>query len=110
MCVCVCVFLNSGENSHLLLSILIKHLDHKNVAKQPSVRINIINVTSYLSRQSNLEGSVALITAINELLRHLRKCIQVSIEASDLDDEAIKWNSLFHYAIEDCLKELTNKV
>ncbi|KAH7685032.1 putative transmembrane protein cmp44E protein [Dioscorea alata] len=100
----------SGENSHLLLSILIKHLDHKNVAKQPSVRINIINVTSYLSQQSNLEGSVALITAINELLRHLRKCIQVSIEGSDLDDEAIKWNSLFHYAIEDCLKELTNKV
>ncbi|KAJ0972332.1 hypothetical protein J5N97_020291 [Dioscorea zingiberensis] len=99
-----------GENSHLLLSIIVKHLDHKNVAKQPSKRINIVNVTTYLARQSKSEASVALITAINELLRHLRKCMQVSIEAPNLEDEIIKWNSLFHYAIENCLRELTNKV
>ncbi|KAJ0024807.1 hypothetical protein Pint_07062 [Pistacia integerrima] len=41
-----------GGNSHLLLSILIKHLDHKNVAKQPRVQIHIVDVATQLAQNA----------------------------------------------------------
>ncbi|XP_038984178.1 protein SEMI-ROLLED LEAF 2-like isoform X2 [Phoenix dactylifera] len=100
----------SGQNSHLLLSIIIKHLDHKNVAKQPLMQISIVNVVTHLARHAKSQASVAIITAISDLMRHLRKCMQCSIEASNLGVDVDDWNSILHFALEECLVQLTNKV
>ncbi|XP_010907682.2 protein SEMI-ROLLED LEAF 2 isoform X2 [Elaeis guineensis] len=101
---------NSGQNSHLLLSIIIKHLDHKNVAKQPLMQINIVNVVTHLAQHAKPQASGAIITAISDLMRHLRKCMQCSIEASNLGDDVNEWNSILHFALEECLVQLTDKV
>ncbi|KAE8692574.1 cation/H(+) antiporter 28-like [Hibiscus syriacus] len=75
-----------GENTHFLLSILIKHLDHKNV--QPSV---------------------AIIGALTDITRHLRKSIHCSLDDSNLGAEVIGYNQNFRAAVDECLVQLSNK-
>lgn len=103
------VLLSSGQNNHLLLS-LVKHLDHRNVAKQIDLQVNIIKIVIQIARQADLKASVSITTAIGDLMRHLRKCLQCSIEAFNSGRETSKWNSIFHSSLEVCLMELTKKV
>ncbi|CAL5347988.1 unnamed protein product [Camellia sinensis] len=100
----------SGINSHLLLSILVKHLDHKNIVKQPIKQICIVNVTTQLAQNAKLEASVAIIGAITELMKQLRKCMQCSAEASSPSDSSDKWNTDLQSALEKCILQLANKV
>lgn len=100
----------SEQNSHLLLSLLVKHLDHKNVVKQPDMQIDIVHVTTRLAQDARLQASLAIVAAISDLMRNLRKCLQCSIEASSPDNNVNKWNSALHSAIEECIVELANKV
>ncbi|XP_058748891.1 protein SEMI-ROLLED LEAF 2 isoform X2 [Vicia villosa] len=112
---CVLMYLQSllaesGNNSHLLLSILVKHLDHKNVAKQPTLQIDIINTTTQVAQNVKPQASVAIIGAISDLIKHLRKCLQNSAEASDTENDAYKFNTKFQSCIEMCILQLSNKV
>ncbi|CAI8592214.1 unnamed protein product [Vicia faba] len=112
---CVLMYLQSllaesGNNSHLLLSILVKHLDHKNVAKKPILQIDIINTTTQVAQNVKPQASVAIIGAISDLIKHLRKCLQNSAEASDTENDAYKFNTKFQSAIEMCILQLSNKV
>ncbi|CAK8535998.1 unnamed protein product [Lathyrus sativus] len=112
---CVLMYLQSllaesGNNSHLLLSILVKHLDHKNVAKQPILQIDIITTTTQVAQNVKQQASVAIIGAISDLIKHLRKCLQNSAEASDIENDAYKFNTKFQSAIEMCILQLSNKV
>ncbi|KAK1318299.1 hypothetical protein QJS10_CPB04g01867 [Acorus calamus] len=100
----------SGQNTHVLISILIRHLDHKNVVKQPDIQIDIINNATFLTKHTKVQASVAIISAISDLTRHLRKCFQCSIKATDSGGEKIKWNSGLHAALERCLVQLSEKV
>ncbi|XP_059446358.1 protein SEMI-ROLLED LEAF 2 isoform X1 [Corylus avellana] len=100
----------SGDNSHLLLSILVKHLDHKNVVKQPLVQINIVNVTTQLAKNAKQQASVAIIGAISDLIKHLRKCLQNLSEASSPRGATDKWNTDLHLALAECLSQLSIKV
>ncbi|XP_020519732.1 uncharacterized protein LOC18428932 isoform X2 [Amborella trichopoda] len=100
----------SGQNIHLLLSILIKHLDHKSVIKQPGMQLKIVEVTTILAEHSKVQTSVAIIGAISDLMRHLRKSIHCSIEAANLGDDINAWNKVLGSAIEKCLVQLANKV
>ncbi|GAV90898.1 hypothetical protein CFOL_v3_34298 [Cephalotus follicularis] len=100
----------SGDNSDLLLSILVKHLDHKNVAKQPLVQIDILNVTTQLARNAKRQASVAIIGAITDLIKLLRKCLQSSSELSSPRVSTEKWNSDLQSALEKCILQLSNKV
>ncbi|XP_062173237.1 protein SEMI-ROLLED LEAF 2 isoform X3 [Alnus glutinosa] len=104
------LFEESGDNSHLLLSILVKHLDHKNVVKQPLVQINIVNVTTELAKNAKQQASVAIIGAISDLIKHLRKCLQNLAEASSPRDATDKWNTELHSALEKCISLLSIKV
>ncbi|KAI9081977.1 hypothetical protein K1719_036239 [Acacia pycnantha] len=70
----------SGDNSHLLFSSLIKHLDHKNVAKQPILQIDIIN------------------------------CQQSLIQTSSTANDAYKQNANLRHALEMCILQLSIKV
>ncbi|KAJ1387867.1 Armadillo-type fold [Sesbania bispinosa] len=98
------------DNSHLLLSILIKHLDHKHVSKQPILQINIINTTTQLAQNVKQQGSVAIIGAISDLIKHLRKCLQSSAEASSIGNDGYKLNIELQSALEMCILQLSNKI
>ncbi|TKY67453.1 EFR3-like B [Spatholobus suberectus] len=100
----------SGDNSCLLLSILVKHLDHKNVAKQPILQINIINTTTKLAQNVKQQASVAILGAISDLIKHLRKCLQNSVEASSIGNDGFKLNTELQIALEMCILHLSNKV
>ncbi|KAB2600309.1 hypothetical protein D8674_010580 [Pyrus ussuriensis x Pyrus communis] len=69
----------SGDNSHLLLHILVKHLDHKNVVKQPRLQTDIVNVTTQIAQGAKQQASVAITGAISDLIKHLRKCLQFKL-------------------------------
>ncbi|PON88688.1 Armadillo-type fold containing protein [Trema orientale] len=99
----------SGENSHLLLSILVKHLDHKNVVKQPLLQINILNVTSQLAKSAKQQASVAIIGALTDLVKHLRKCLQNQAEAVS-PKSPDRCNSDIQTALERCISQLSDKV
>ncbi|KAM3702515.1 hypothetical protein ACB098_04G031700 [Castanea mollissima] len=99
----------SGDNSHLLLSILVKHLDHKNVIKKPLVQINIVNVATQLAKNAKPQASVAIIAAISDLIKNLRKCLQNLAEVSSPRDLTDKWNTL-HSALEKCISQMSIKV
>lgn len=100
----------SGENSHVLLSILVKHLDHKNIVKQPLKQINIIHVITRLAQNAKKQASVAITGALTDLLRHLRKCVQYSAEASSAGTGADKLNADLQLALEKCISQLSDKV
>lgn len=100
----------SGENSHLLLSILVKHLDHKNVIKNPDMQISIIDVTTELAKNAKEQASVIIIGAINDLVKHLRKCMAHSAEVSSLRDSSDEWKKRLQLALEKCISHLSNKV
>ncbi|KAG4979616.1 hypothetical protein JHK82_032869 [Glycine max] len=100
----------SGDNSCLLLSILVKHLDHKNVAKQPILQINIINTTTKLAQNVKQQASVAILGAISDLIKHLRKCLQNSAEASSIGNDGLKLNTELQFALEMCILHFSNKV
>ncbi|KAF2297030.1 hypothetical protein GH714_015315 [Hevea brasiliensis] len=100
----------AGDNSHLLLSNLVKHLDHKNVFKEPLVQIDIVNVISQLGQNAKQEVTVTVIDAISDLIKHLRKCLQNAAELSSSGDCIDKQNADLQFAIEKCILQLSNKV
>jgi hypothetical protein len=93
-----------------LLSILIKHLDHKNVLKQPSVQLDIVRVTTSLVQDAKVEPSVAILGALSDVIRHLRKSIHCSLDDANLGADIIRWNKSFREAVDDCLVQLSHKV
>ncbi|CAK8575824.1 unnamed protein product [Lathyrus sativus] len=101
---------DSGHNSYLLLSILVKHLDHKNVSKQPILQINITNTTTQLAQNVKQHASVAIIGAISDLIKHLRKCLQNLATASSIGNDEYKLNTELQSALEICILQLSNKV
>ncbi|XP_020539400.1 protein SEMI-ROLLED LEAF 2 isoform X2 [Jatropha curcas] len=101
---------NSGQNTHVLLSTLIKHLDHKNVLKQPNMQLEIVEVTTSLARDAKVESSMAIMGAVSDVMRHLRKSIQCSLDDANMSDDIKIWNKKFGEALDKCLVELSYKV
>lgn len=99
-----------GCNSHFLLSILVKHLDHKNVLKQPEMQLDIVEVTTILAEQAEVEPSVSLLGAVSDVMRHLRKSIHSSLDDTNLGDEVIKYNRRYKELVDECLIQLAQKV
>ena len=75
--------------------LLVKHLDHKNVLKKPNMQLDIVKVTTSLARHAKVESSVAIIGAVSDVMRQLRKSIQCSIADGNLGADIIKWNRNF---------------
>lgn len=99
-----------GQNAHLLLSILIKHLDHKAVLKHPEMQLNIVEVGTRLAEKLKTEPSIATMGAISDLMRHLRKSMRCVADDMNMGDEMVQWNNKFHAAVDDCLVQLCHKV
>ncbi|XAR68529.1 hypothetical protein NMG60_11003677 [Bertholletia excelsa] len=96
---------DSGENTHLLISILIKHLDHKNVLKQPYMQLDIVKVATSLVQKAKVDASVAIIGSITDVMRHLRKSIHHSLDDAKVGADLIKYNRKFQEAVDECLVE-----
>uniref|UniRef100_A0A1J3CQ97 Protein EFR3-like protein n=1 Tax=Noccaea caerulescens TaxID=107243 RepID=A0A1J3CQ97_NOCCA len=99
----------SGENCHVLVSSLIKHLDHKNVVKQQGLQVNMVNVATCLVLHAKQQASGAMTAVIADLIKHLRKCLQNAAE-SDVSVDETRQNSELQHALENCISELSNKV
>lgn len=100
----------AGQNTHFMLSILVKHLDHKNVLKQPEMQLDIVQVTTVLARMSKIQSSVAIVSAVSDIMKHLRKSIHNKLDDANLSKDLVKWNMKFHEAVDECLIELSSKV
>ncbi|KAK8636936.1 hypothetical protein V6N13_064369 [Hibiscus sabdariffa] len=99
-----------GEKSDQLLAILVKHMEHKNVAKHPHIQVNIVNVITQLTENAKLQPSTAIIGTIADLMKHLRKCLQNSAELSTSGVDNDKYNTDLLLGLEKCISELSNKV
>ncbi|PHT34341.1 hypothetical protein CQW23_26141 [Capsicum baccatum] len=105
-----CLLEESGENSHLLLSILVKHLDQRNIVKQPDIQISIVNVVTHLIENANEKASTTIVGVISDLIKLLRKCMQYSTEASSPKDGLNNSNSNLQSALEKCILQFSKKV
>ncbi|XP_039020119.1 protein SEMI-ROLLED LEAF 2-like [Hibiscus syriacus] len=101
---------SSGQNTHLLLSLLIKHLDHKTVLKQPDMQLQVLEVATSLAQLSKVEPSIAILGAVSDVMRHLRKSIHCSLGDATLGPEIIQWNRSFKETVDNCLVQLSKKV
>ncbi|XP_062178610.1 protein SEMI-ROLLED LEAF 2-like isoform X2 [Phragmites australis] len=99
---------SSGQNMHLMLSLLIKHIEHKSMLKQPDMQLSIVEVAATLAEQSSAQASAATIGAISDLVRHLKRTFHITLGSKDL--ELVKWNEKFRKAIDECLVQLSKKV
>ncbi|KAG0479514.1 hypothetical protein HPP92_010372 [Vanilla planifolia] len=99
----------SGQNTHLLISILVKHLDHKSIKKQPDMQLKIVEVISKLAEHSKAQTSVAMIGAITDLVRHMRKTMQGALGNQDSGCD-LEWSKKFHNALDNCLVHSSKKV
>lgn len=99
---------HSGLNMHLLLSLLIKHIENKAMVKQPDMQLSIVEVAAILAEQSNAQASAATIGAISDLVRHLKRTFHITLGSKDA--ELVKRNEKFRKAIDECLVQLSKKV
>lgn len=102
--------LTAGQSTHVLLSILIKHLDHKNVLKLPNMQLDIVAVTTVLAQEAKVEPSIAIISAVTDCMRHLRKSIHCTLDDANLGDDVKSWNKSLSEAVDQCLVQLIYKV
>ncbi|KAL8103826.1 hypothetical protein AgCh_028137 [Apium graveolens] len=93
----------SGQNTHFMLSTLIKQLDHKNVLKSPNMQVDIVLVATSLAQTTKSHSSVTIVGAFSDIMRHLRKSIHFSLDDSNLGEEVIKWNRKFQETVYECL-------
>ncbi|KAK3159271.1 hypothetical protein QOZ80_2AG0148040 [Eleusine coracana subsp. coracana] len=75
----------SGQNAHILLSMLVKHLEHKNVLKQPDMILDVTEVTARLAEHSKAQSSTALMAAISDMIwKAVDEClVQLSKKVGD---------------------------
>lgn len=90
--------------------MLIKHLDHKIVLKEPNMQLDIVEVTTSLAQYAKVQPSVSVIGAVSDMMRHLRKSIHLSLDNSNLSPDVINWNKNFRKVVDKCLVRLSNKV
>ncbi|XP_020212613.1 uncharacterized protein LOC109797106 isoform X2 [Cajanus cajan] len=101
---------DSEKNTHVLLSMLIKHLDHKIVLKEPHMQLDIVEVTTSLIQYAKVQPSISIVGAVSDMMRHLRKCILCSLDDSNLAPDVINWNKNYKKVVDKCLVQLSNKV
>uniref|UniRef100_K3YPL5 Uncharacterized protein n=1 Tax=Setaria italica TaxID=4555 RepID=K3YPL5_SETIT len=96
------------QHINLMISILVKHLEHKAILKQPEMQLSIVEVISALAEQSRAQASAATIGAISDLVRHMKKTLHVALGSKDL--EVVKWNDKLRKAFDECIVQLSKKV
>ncbi|TVU33475.1 hypothetical protein EJB05_25295, partial [Eragrostis curvula] len=99
---------NSAKNINLMISILVKHLEHKAVLKQPEMQLSIVEVIAALAERSRAQASAATIGAISDLVKHMKRTLHVTLGSRDL--EVVKWNNKLRKGVDECIIQLSKKV
>lgn len=90
------------------LTLLVVHPDQTSWSQECSK--DIVHVATSLAQQTKVLSSVAIIGALSDMIRHLRKSIHCSLHDSTLGNEMIQYNLKFETAVEQCLVKLSQKV
>ncbi|KAK4748810.1 hypothetical protein SAY87_015396 [Trapa incisa] len=98
----------NSVNRQSMLAAVIRHLDHKNVLHDPQLKSYIVKVGTALARQIRLETSIADVGFVSDLCRHLRKCLQVTVES--IEEQETNLNASLQNSIEECLLEIAKGI
>lgn len=91
----------------MILTTVIRHLDHKNVLHDPQTKSDIIQTATSLARQLRSRGFAAELAVAGDLCKHLRK----TLEAVELGSvEELNLNESLQNFLEDCLMEVVRGV
>lgn len=74
------------------------------------MQLDIVGVITHLAEKTRVQQSVAIIGALSDMMRHLRKSIHCSLDDSNLGTEVIQWNQKYRTEVDECLVQLTIKV
>ncbi|KAH9678993.1 hypothetical protein KPL71_025927 [Citrus sinensis] len=74
------------------------------------MQLEIVDVTTSLIEHTKVEPSVAIIGAVTDVMRHLRKSIHCSLDDANLGADVIKFNRNFRESVDKCLVQLSYKV
>lgn len=96
-------FVESSGNQQLILTGVIRHLDHKNVAHDPQMKSYVIQTATALARVIRLGASLSDIRFVGDLCRHLRKSLQATVES--VQEQELNFNLALQTSIQECFLE-----
>ena len=105
LCLLMCSFL--AGNEQLILTAVIRHLDHKNVSRDVQTKSDIIQTATSLARQLRSRGYAAELVVAGDLCKHLRKTLE-AVELGSVED--LNLNESLQHLLEDCLMEVVRGV
>lgn len=73
------------------------------------MQLNIIEVATCIMNQSRAQNSNAIMGALTDMVKHLRKSMQLPSETVHGEEE-IKWNNKYRKVVDECLVQLARKV
>ncbi|VAI06374.1 hypothetical protein VPH35_073279 [Triticum aestivum] len=97
----------SSGNEQLILTVVIRHLDHKNILHCPQTKSDIIQTATSLARQLRSRGVAPELAVAGDLCRHLRKTLEAMESASV---EELSLNESLQNFLEGCLVEVVRGV
>lgn len=101
-------FMENSGNQQLVLTYVIRHLDHKNVSHDPELKSYAVQVATALARQIRLGAMLAEIGFVSDLCRHLRKSLQATLQS--VGEQESNLNVMLQNSIEDCLLEIAKRI
>ncbi|KAL6902259.1 hypothetical protein ACP4OV_005135 [Aristida adscensionis] len=99
----------SSGNEQLILTAVIRHLDHKNVSHDPQTKTDIIQTATSLARQLRSRGVAAELVVAGDLCKHLRKTLE-AVESTSACVEELNLNETLQTFLEDCLLEVVRGI
>uniref|UniRef100_M8CM90 Protein EFR3-like protein n=1 Tax=Aegilops tauschii TaxID=37682 RepID=M8CM90_AEGTA len=97
----------SSGNEQLILTTVIRHLDHKNILHCPQTKSDIIQTATSLARQLRSRGVSPELAVAGDLCRHLRKTLEAMESASVAE---LSLNESLQNFLEGCLVEVVKDV
>ncbi|XP_062215824.1 protein SEMI-ROLLED LEAF 2 isoform X2 [Phragmites australis] len=97
----------SSGYEQLILTAVIRHLDHKNVLHDPQTKPDIIQTATSLARQLRSQGVAAELVVAGDLCKHLRKTLE-AMESACVEE--LNLNESLQNFLEDCLLEVVRGI
>uniref|UniRef100_A0A0D9VT81 Uncharacterized protein n=1 Tax=Leersia perrieri TaxID=77586 RepID=A0A0D9VT81_9ORYZ len=101
-----CLEKNSG-NERLILTSIIRHLDHKNILYDPQIKSDMIQTATLLARQLRSRRIAPELAVAGDLCRHLRKTLE-AMESSSVEE--LNLNESLQNFLQDCLLEVVRGI
>ncbi|KAJ1297448.1 hypothetical protein BS78_01G377100 [Paspalum vaginatum] len=97
----------SSGNEQLILTAVIRHLDHKNISHDPQTKSDIIQTATSLARQLRSRRFAVELVVAGDLCKHLRKTLE-AVESGNAEELSL--NESLQNFLEDCLMEVVRGI